>query len=101
MEKIVFACTDVKELKKVLEADSLSEMSFARQGYVLREGKLYGLKGYVVYLKVQPEHAAFFRGKLAVVPTSKELTGPDKEKVVSAVEEEENSAAAGFGSVFG
>lgn len=101
VEKIVFACEDVKELKKVLEADSLSDVSFARQGYVLREGKLYGLKGYVVYLKADLAQAAFFRGKLSAVPKSSELTGADREKVVAAVEEEENSAAAGFGSVFG
>lgn len=101
MEKIVFACEDVKELKKVLEADSLSDVSFARQGYVLREGKLYGLKGYVVYLKADPEQAVFFRGKLSAIPASKELSGAEKEKVVNGVEEEENSAAAGFGSVFG
>ena len=101
MEKIVFACSDVKELKKVLEADTLSDDSFARLGYVLREGKPYGIEGYVVYFKAPQDKAAAYKAKLSAILGCKEVSGDPKTKVVQAVETEEDSAAAGFGSVFG
>ncbi|MBI5226481.1 hypothetical protein HY994_04595 [Candidatus Micrarchaeota archaeon] len=101
MENFVYSCSDVKELKKVLDADPLDAQSFTRLGYILREGKLYGLTGYVVHFKVDAALAKGYQDKLAAVPGCTALPAADKQKVVDAIEQEENSATAGFGSLFG
>lgn len=98
MEKIVYQAEDVKELKKVLEGDALNAHSFTRLGYVLREGKPYGVPGYVLYFKTDTPDR--YKEQLKAVPNAKELSGDEKEKVVSGIESEEDNAAAGFGSVF-
>ena len=101
METFVYSCSDLKELKKVLEADPLADTSFTRLGYVLREGKAYGVAGYIVYFKSDSAQAKTFTDQLAAVPGCAPVSAADKQKVVDAIEAEENSAAAGFGSVFG
>lgn len=99
MEKFVFQADDAKELKKVLEADTLGEHSFTRLGYVIREGKPYGVPGYVLYFKTDSPDR--YKEQLKSVPNCKELDADAKHKVVDGIEGEEDNAAAGFGSVFG
>ncbi|MBI4361217.1 hypothetical protein HY572_05600 [Candidatus Micrarchaeota archaeon] len=99
MQTFVFQADDAKELKKVLEADTLGEHSFTRLGYVLREGKAYGVPGYVLYFKTDSPDR--YKTQLDAVPNCKELGGDAKRKVVDGIEGEEDNAAAGFGTVFG
>lgn len=101
METFVYSATDLKELKKALEFNPLDADSFTRLGYILREGKLYGLAGYVVHFKADAERAKAFQAKLAEVPGCTPLNEADRKKVVDAIEAEENAATAGFGSLFG
>lgn len=101
METFVYSCADVKELKKVLEGDTLSDHSFTRLGYVLREGKPYGVPGYLVYFKVDASRASVFTDQLKAVPGCEPVAADVKKKVVDAIEAEENAATAGFGSLFG
>ncbi len=101
METFVYSCADLKELKKVLEGDTLSDTSFSRLGYVLREGKPYGLQGYVVYFKTEEGKGASYQKQLEAIPRCTPVSAEGKKKVVDAIEAEENSAAAGFGSLFG
>ena len=90
-----------KEAKKVVEADPYAEDSFAKAGYKLKEAKVLGVgeEGYYLYLDASEEFLQKAREKLKDV--SEELEGEDKEKVVKAVQEEEEAASAGFGSLFG
>lgn len=101
METFIYSCPDLKELKKVLDFDPLADDSFTRLGYVLREGKAYGVQGYVVFFKAESSRAKTFQDRLATVPECVPLSEADKQKVVDAIEAEENAATAGFGSVFG
>ncbi|MBI5036217.1 hypothetical protein HZC09_02640 [Candidatus Micrarchaeota archaeon] len=110
MEKIVFACKDVKGLKKVLEPQTRNDPNvpynpedemFIRLGYTLRDGAAYGTEGYVVYFKAPEEEASKYRDKLKAIEGCEELKGEAKEKVISGIESEEDSASAGFGAVFG
>ena len=101
METYVYSATDLKELKKALESDTLSDTSFSRLGYVLREGKPYGVPGYMVYFKTEDGKAGAYQKQLEAVPGCAPVTADVKKKVVDAIEAEENAATAGFGSMFG
>jgi len=94
-----FASSDYGKLKLLLEGDSLSEEAFARVGYYLREGKGFGVEGYVVYFKGVLSEGQ--RKKLTELPSAKELAAETAKKVIDAIEAEENQAAEGFGSLFG
>ena len=101
METFVYSATDLKELKKVLEADPLSDTSFSRLGYVLREGKPYGVPGYIVYFKTEDGKGGTYRKQLETVPSCAPVSAEAKKNVVDAIDTEENAATAGFGSLFG
>lgn len=101
METFVYSCADLKELKKVLDADPLADDSFTRLGYILREGKLYGRAGYVVHFKADASVAKKYQDRMASVAGCAPLGEADRKKVVDAIEAEENAATAGFGSLFG
>jgi len=101
METFVYSCSDLKELKKVLEGDTLSDTSFTRLGYVLREGKPYGIAGYIVYFKTEDGKGGAYQKQLEAVSGCVPVSPGDKQKVLDAIESEENAATAGFGSLFG
>ena len=95
---------DYGKLKDILAADPYADDSFAKSGYVLKESKPMGLKGgfYLIYVKTADDSLVLkLKARLAVLPTLKELEGPDFESVVSQIEAQEDSAASGFGSLFG
>ncbi len=92
-------------LKKVLDGDSYAKDSFPTLGYTLKESASVGLKGgrYVVFFKTDDAAlAAKLKERLAKVEGGvEELTGGDKEAVVNAINAEADTAASGFGSIFG
>ena len=93
-----------KELEAVLTADPYADDSFSRLGYTLKESQTVGLKGgsLVLHFKIEDaSHAEKLKEKIKAVPTLKEANAEEKEKVVAAIEAEQNSAASGFGSIFG
>ncbi len=92
------------ELKKVLEADPYADDSFSRLGYTLKDSAAVGLPAGKTVLHFKCEEEA--KGKklassLKAVEGLLEVTGAGKEKVLSVIRAEEESAAAGFGSIFG
>ncbi len=106
--KLVFSYlpADDKFVKKVLEADPYAPDSFARTGYQVKDGKLLGAEAGKTYLYISVEDEALgasFKKRLidAKVESLKEVSGEEKDKAVSAIEGEGDSAASGFGSIFG
>jgi hypothetical protein len=104
--EFVFAVTGDKQgsLKKVLEEDAYAKDSFGTLGYTLKESSSVGLKGgkYIVFFKTDDAAlAAKLKERLAKVEGIEELTGADKDAVVSAINAEADTAASGFGSIFG
>ncbi len=96
-----FPIADKAKVMALLELDPYGKPSFSRNGYKVKEGMVVGQdreKGYV-FMRASEEFAKFAREKL------KELAVESKPGVVAAVakaiEEEENSAEQGFGSIFG
>lgn len=94
---------DYAALKKIVEGDSLEEVSFARAGFILRESKAVGLKGgrYVLFFKADEATGAKLLDKIKALASLEELEGAEKETVLKAISEQEDAAASGFGSIFG
>jgi hypothetical protein len=99
----LFDSKDVQALKKILEADPYADVSFARLGYVLKESASLGLKvgKQIVFFKAEEETAKALVEKLKLVPSFAEATAEELAKIAETIEAEENSATAGFGSIFG
>lgn len=103
MESRVYMCESAKtpELKKVIEADPYQSDSFATQGYVLKGGDALGMdtKKMYLYIKADPDFFKKAEEKLkGIVERAKK---ENEAAVVKKIEEEQNSAASGFGSLFG
>lgn len=98
MEEIYFYSEEnSKKVNKLLEDDY-----FKRLGYILRECKLLGSdrKGYFLYIKAESEAIERAEEMLKEVEIEK-ILGEEKERIVKAILEEEESAAAGMGAIFG
>ncbi len=92
-------------LKKVLDEEPLAKDSFASAGFVLKESAAVGLQAgkYAVYFKADDAQlAAKLKERIGKVEGgAEEISGSEKEKVISAIHAEQDEAAAGFGSIFG
>lgn len=100
----LFDAGNLKDLKKVLEAEPYADDSFAKLGYTLKESKAIGLEEgkYVVYFKTEDEALGKkLEERLGEVPSFKQATDEEKEKVVQAINAEQDDATQGFGSIFG
>ncbi|MEM4255112.1 MAG: hypothetical protein QXR53_02165 [Candidatus Norongarragalinales archaeon] len=99
----LFDSKDLQALKKILEAEPYAEDSFARAGYVLKESSAVGLPAgkYAVFFKAEDAAAAKFEEKLKQIPSFAKATTEELAKISDVIEREENSAAEGFGSIFG
>ena len=92
---------DKAKLTALLEADPYAEKSFPRNGYKVKDGTQAGQdKGKTyLYLKATDEFAAFAREKLKELAV--EAKPEVRDQIAKKIEEEENSAEVGFGSIFG
>jgi len=99
----LFDSKDLQALKKVLEADPYADVSFAKIGFMLKESSAAGLKGgkQIVFLKADETQATALAEKLKQVPSFAQATQEELAKIAEVIEREENSATAGFGSIFG
>lgn len=99
----LFDSKDVQALKKILEADPYADNSFARIGYTLKESAAAGLKGgkYAVFFRAEDSAAKILAEKLKAIPSFSEATPDELAKISAVIENEENAATEGFGSIFG
>jgi len=95
---------DSVALKKALEADPFADDAFVKNGYTLKESQAVGLPAghQILYFKTEEQKVADkLKARLKEVPSITEVTAEDKDKVSQQIEDEQNQAAAGFGSIFG
>ncbi len=92
-----------EELKK-LNDDKLANVIFARQEYSLRDGRALGMPDgkYYLYIKANDDFLRLAGEKLLKnFKTVKRASKEAEEKFISIVNEEEERANAGVGSIFG
>ncbi len=101
--KLVFQFPGEKkaELAKLLESGPYEKVSFSRNGYKLKDGLSVSedSKKCYLYLSCTEEFARFAHEKLDSL--SEKIDPAVSERVIRKIEEEENSAEAGFGAIFG
>ena len=73
----------------------------SRQSINFRDSKSLGLSGDVYYLDIQGSEEALEEAKKLLKDCASEVTGSEKDKVIEVIERQEESANAGFGSIFG
>lgn len=107
MEKRVYEY-DSKEkgaVQAVLETDPYADVSFAKQGYKVKDGKTVGGDAAKFYLYVNAD-SDFFKWaeeklKVANVTSFARAKKEVEAKVVQNIEAEDNAAETGFGAIFG
>ena len=73
----------------------------SRQSINFRDSKSLNLSGDVYYLDIQGSEEALEEARKLLKDLTSEVTGTDKDKVIEVIEKQEESANAGFGSIFG
>jgi|YelNatPaOPRAMG01_1025707.scaffolds.fasta_scaffold23072_4 hypothetical protein len=95
-----FEKNKTKDLNKILTADPYADNSFAKIGYVLKEGATINEKeGSYVYFKTDESVGVKLSKKLAEINGIK-LEDGDKERILKKINEQEQNAIEGFGSIF-
>ena len=89
--------SDKKKLTDMLAADPYAPESFARVSPQVKEveGKVY------MYLNAETDFFKWAEEKFKELTTLKRCGKADEEKIVKMIHEEEESAAGGFGGIFG
>lgn len=100
MERI-YECENVKELKKVLEADPYAEDSFARVGYKLRDGAGLDEEKNKTYVYISASEDFIKKADEKLKDIAKPLEGEKAERIIGKIKKEEESAESGLGSLFG
>ncbi|MFA6048710.1 MAG: hypothetical protein WC792_02045 [Candidatus Micrarchaeia archaeon] len=98
------AKTDERKLKEVLGRDPYADDSFVKVGSTLREAKAMGVEGDHFVLHYKCEDAAVgkkLEERLKEVPSAKPAPEKEKAAITAKLDEEQNAAASGFGSIFG
>ncbi|MFH1448682.1 MAG: hypothetical protein ABIG39_07505 [Candidatus Micrarchaeota archaeon] len=107
MEKRVYEYESKEKgnIQKVIDTDPYADRSFSKQGYNIKEGKGVGGEGdkSYIYINAEPEFFQWAEEKFkeAEIQTFKRTSKKLEDKVIKAIEEEENAAESGFGAIFG
>lgn len=92
-------------LEQVLSEDPYDKQtSFVSAGYTLKESNAVGLEAgnKILYFKTElKEVADKLLERLKKITSLKEITKEQKDKIIAQIEQEQDNAAAGFGSIFG
>lgn len=89
---------------KNLSNDKLANIIFARQAYDIRIGSAFGINNgkYYLYIKANEDFLKGADEKLRMgFKSIKKASKEDEEKVIKTIEDEENRANEGIGSIFG
>jgi len=93
------------KLDAVLKADPYAEVSFAKQGYKLKEGRAVGGEGNKIYLYIKAEEGFFRHAEAKMkdggVASCRRCGAELESRIISQIHEEDSSAEQGFGAIFG
>lgn len=107
------------KLKALLERDAYADISFARQGYKLKEGRGVGGEAgrYYLYITAEPDFLKWAEAKFKEpIPAPGAQPGQPSQpplaslkraekgleaKIIATIEAEDNAAEVGMGAIFG
>ena len=94
------AKSNKSKLENILNENPYEELSFAKNGYIMKDGAQYGFEGKVLlFISAEPEFFKFADEKLKDIGTA---VPEDKAKpIVEQIKTEESAAEEGFGAIFG
>ena len=101
--KRIYECdiSKKKDLIQILEADKFAEDSFFRIGYQMREGASLGDDKNKLYIYVSSSEENVKKADERIKSIATALTGEKEKKLLEKIASENESAEAGFGSMFG
>ncbi len=83
--------------RNAVETDDL----ISRQTINFRESRALGFDKEGYYLEIDGSEDSISKAREVLEETGKEITGNEKDEVLKKIKEQEDSAAEGFGSLFG
>ncbi len=90
-----------KELNAILSADPYASDSFARVGYVIREGSVLSENKESIYLYIKADDSFIKKADEIMKDIATILTGENEKRIIAKILAEEENAESGFGSLFG
>ena len=109
--KVFEIATDkLKNIKAILDAPDKKDPKtgkwianeWALRGYRLNDARSLGLEGTSHYLYVKADDDFFKRNESTIVTAgAKLLSAKDAEKIIKKIEEQEEAAQTGMGTIFG
>ncbi len=90
-----FEAKNLNKIKDFLFKDD----SVSRASMTFKDGSFVGEQGYYCYMSGRDDQCQ--KAVELTKELAKEISGAEKEKVISAIKEEENRAIEGMGGIFG
>lgn len=98
MKAVFFAGKDnYGQAKSKVYGDEL----LSKQSITVRDNAAIGMKKEGYYIMIEGEEEAIKQAKEILKGLADQLSGKEEEDVLSAIEQQESSAAEGFGAIFG
>jgi hypothetical protein len=107
MEKRVYEYESKEKgaVQAVVDADPYADISFARQGYKIKDGKIAEGEEGRIYLYMKADQGFFKwaeeKFKTANIASFKRSSKEIETKIIAGIEAEDNAAETGFGAIFG
>ncbi len=89
-----------KDLNAILEKDPYAEESFVRIGYKIKEGATLEENKDCVYVYIKADDAFIKKADERLKDIAKIVTSEVEKRILEKIHKEEESAEAGFGSMF-
>ena len=90
-----------KDLTKILENDPYAENSFARVGYKLKDGAAVDEDKSKTYLYISTDADFIKNSEQKLSQLIEKIDQTVEKRIIKKIEDEEEAAESGFGSIFG
>lgn len=87
----------------IMDADKYGEYSFAKAGYIIKDGEQYGIEKHtlIVIRNVSEEFVKYSKEKLKEIEGLETLDEKKTHDIIQSIKEEDERAQSGFGAIFG
>jgi len=96
--KLLIKTTPEKKMK--VEEKLKKDDKVSRASITVKDGSVYG-KEKTYYFLIEGDEETLSKAKELVKENAEEVTGEEKDEIISKIKEEEENALAGFGAILG